>query len=276
MLRHNKIIRAALTGAGLTALFFSVVIGIIYFNRKEKNSLEEPDPVRTLVRLSRDVQEGEEISDNDVELITVRSTEPSIASGNLREVVGKRAKVSLKRGGILNGDVLYDGEKIEDDLRLRQYRFIQLTDKLKPGDYVDVRISFSSGADFILLSKKKIQDITFQNTEAGTEDGLWIQVNEEEMLRMSSAAVDAYLHENCTIYAISYILETQAEAAVNYPVNEVVEKLLEDDPNIAVRAENYLADRKDRNSIGSRDDPAKGETNQNVPEEIPDPIRYFD
>lgn len=129
-----------------------------------------------------------------------------------------------------------ENQKIEDDLRIHGFPYIKLTNQLKTGDYVDVRISFANGGDFVLLSKKQIQGIG-PLREEGT-NALWLVVSEEEILRLSSAVVDAYLNEGCSIYAIQYVADTQKEAVVNYVVSDTVKQLMEANPNIVKRAEN--------------------------------------
>lgn len=143
--------------------------------------------------------------------------------------------------GIVNtteGDIL--PKDITDDLRIHKYTYIKLTEKMKKGDYIDIRISFANGADFILLSKKQIGDIVYGNPEMGSENALWLYMTEEEILRLSSGAVDAYLNEGSVIYAISYVEDSQKEAYVTYPVNDVVRQMIADDPNIVAKAENVL------------------------------------
>ncbi len=135
---------------------------------------------------------------------------------------------------------LFSEGELTDDVRIHKYTFIHLTERMKKGDFIDIRISFSNGGDFILLSKKQIADISYGNPETGEENALWLYVAEEEILRLSSGVVDAYYNEGSKIYAIQYVSEEQKEAFVNYPVNQVVKQLIEDDPNIVKKAENVL------------------------------------
>lgn len=133
---------------------------------------------------------------------------------------------------------VYEAE-ITDDMRLHKYTFIKLTERMKKGDYVDIRISFPNGADFVLLSKKQIQDISIP-LENAEENALWLYVTEEEILRLSSAVVDAFLDDGCSVYAVQYIKDEQKAAIMNYKVNDVVAQLIADDPNIVKKAENVL------------------------------------
>ncbi len=129
-------------------------------------------------------------------------------------------------------------EDVTDDVRIHGFPYIKLTNRLSVGDYVDVRISFADGGDFVLLSKKKIMGIEPLGEE-GT-NSIWFAVSEEEILRLSSAVVDAYLNEGCSIYAIEYVSEKQKEAIVNYVVSDFIKQLMEENPNIVEKAKNVI------------------------------------
>ena len=143
----------------------------------------------------------------------------------------------VEMGNLVENEMASNEEYlVEDDWRIHGFSYIKLTGQLRVGDYVDVRISFADGGDFVLLSKKQIQGLAPLQGE-GT-NALWLIVSEEEILRLSSAVVDAYLNEGCYIYAIQYISDTQKEAVVNYVVSDTVKQLMDENPNIVKRAEN--------------------------------------
>lgn len=156
------------------------------------------------------------------------------------EAAGSRLMEDTEEGVRLTRDAVYQGEPVGRDMRIHKYTCIKLTEKMKKGDYVDIRISFANGADFVLLSKKQIQEIALPQEEGSKEGVLWLNVSEEEILRLSSAVVDAFLNDGCSIYAVQYIQKSQEAAVVNYKVNDVVAQLIEDDPNIVERAKNVL------------------------------------
>lgn len=84
-----------------------------------------------------------------------------------------------------------------------------------------------------MLSKKKVKDLA-----NGT---IWYEMNEKEILTMSSAIVDAYIND-ASIYALSYVDPyVQDGAYVTYPANEKVLDLIESDPNIVEVAKQSLS-----------------------------------
>lgn len=240
-----------LLSAGAGALGMGIICFGLFFACTQKLGIapkelfkaEDKLEQAVLVRLTGKVLEGEVLSASNMEEIQIQAPEGAVRGPGMRAYEGKVLKLSMDKHSILSQQMVYEGEAPGDDERLLNLSYVKLSEKMKAGDYVDVRISFRNGGDYVLLSRKKIQDIS-GNTAAGEEGGeynaLWLQVNEEEILRLASAVVDSFYQEGCEIYAIQYVSELQKAAAVTYPVNETVRKLLESDPNVAMLAEGNL------------------------------------
>lgn len=108
------------------------------------------------------------------------------------------------------------------------------TDQLEY-DVVDVRIQFPNGDDYLVLSKKTIYNLSIDNCIFTT------MLNEEEILRMASATIDAYIHGGTRIYTTRYVEPTlQEEAIPNYPVKLNIIDLINTDPNVLTRAQDTL------------------------------------
>ncbi len=127
-------------------------------------------------------------------------------------------------------------EFLPDDIREQEFHFFQLPTYLGDNQYIDVRISFPNGEDYIVLTKKKVQQV---NLETNT---LWLWLSEKEILQISSATVDAYIQEGTCIYTTVYVEPSLQEAAVvTYPVNASVLVLIQDNPNIVAEAKGALS-----------------------------------
>lgn len=252
---------AALAGAGITAVPMCAIIFYLLLSVDGRLFQEkEEDRKNTMVwRLDTDLMAGQVIAEKD--LLNVQISDELLPAGELKKemLIGKSLKLNLSKGTLLTKDMIYQGEELTDDKRLHNYSYIKLTDKLKKGDYVDIRIAFPNGADCIVLSKKKIQDLSLYNRDENIPNALWMEVGEEEILRLSSAVVDASLWEGSSIYAILYTSETQKDAIVTYPVNDTVAELIEGDPNIIARAQSVVSKRL-RNLLdeGEQQDPVLG------------------
>lgn len=152
---------------------------------------------------------------------------------NKDELIGKITKIDLTQNTPIMKSMLYADQITPADVRHEQFAQIILPLQLNNQDVIDVRIQFPTGQDYIVLSKKKVQLI-------GTNI-VSVQLNEQEILMMSSAMVDALIHHG-SIYALTYVdPEMQDASIVNYPSNPEVLDLIENDPNIVEQAKTSLA-----------------------------------
>ncbi|HEY8422112.1 MAG TPA: SAF domain-containing protein [Thermoclostridium sp.] len=127
-------------------------------------------------------------------------------------------------------------EKLDNDLREQEFNMFYLQSNQKKGDFVDVRIFFPNGENYIVLSKKQIKDIILEENTVR----LWL--DESEIHNISSAIIDAYIHPGTKIYVATYIMPELQEAAVPfYAANENVLDLMRKDPNIVEKASDALA-----------------------------------
>lgn len=151
-----------------------------------------------------------------------------------KEDVGQIALVDLPVGQPVYKNMLVN-ETIEDDLREEEFSVFLLSSNLNENSYVDLRIGFPNGEDYIVLSKKKVRDIDL------TQKTIWLWLGEEDILRVSSAIVDAYLHEGSKLYTVVYVKPNiQKAAQITYPVNGEVLKLINENPNILLEAKSNL------------------------------------
>lgn len=183
---------------------------------------------------ARELPAGHVITLED--LMPVELPEDSVPEDWLKtreQITGKTVKLAIRPNTLLTDTLLYEEEPTPSDLRFREMSFIQLPGALSEQDVVDVRIQFPTGQDYILLAKKKVRSLA-----SGT---VTMTLNEGEILSLSSAIVDAYLHK-ASIYALLYVEPSlQAKAIPTYPANEAVLKLIKQDPNIVGRAEHALS-----------------------------------
>lgn len=145
-----------------------------------------------------------------------------------------KAKIDIPAGSIITLDMLYiEGEEVSDDERIQEYNMISLPSQLENGDYIDIRFKLSTGEDFIVLSKKKV--------EGTTADTVWLKVDEGEILTLNSAIIEAWMLKGSKLYAIEYTEPgTQKKATQTYPVNGDVLKQIELTPNMLQAAKSEL------------------------------------
>lgn len=228
---------------------------------KIRNSSSSRENRTFICVLNRDLEAGEVLKESDIKEIPVVKEKVDFYPVSLDHCIGKQVKMALKKGTMISAGLLCTASQEISNIRKLPYSYVKNTDSLKTGDYVDVRISFPNGADFIILSKKEVLSITSDENSEGQD--LWLGLDEEEILRMSSGVVDAYMFDGAYIYAVLYKNPMQKPAIVNYPVNEVVEELINKDPNIIEIAQNQktleLRSRIYENATGEEEEQASTE-----------------
>lgn len=146
-------------------------------------------------------------------------------------------KIDVPANSMVTKDMIVeDGEQTKDDQRIQEYNMIILPSELRNGEYVDIRIRFPKGQDYIILAKKKIIQCT--------SDTIWIKLSEEEILSLGNAIVESYTAEGTKLYATTYSEPGMQNAATpTYAVSEAVLNLINSDPNIREEARTALWNR---------------------------------
>lgn len=150
---------------------------------------------------------------------------------------------------VLENVIKKTGEEIRNDERLIEYNMMVLPTQLKNGDYIDIRFMLPTSEDYIVLSKKYV--------EQTTATSVWIKVTEEELLSMNSAIIDAYTIKGSKIHATIYSNPGIQDAAEpTYPVNDNILNLMNSNSNIIDEAKAELVKRwnVDSNPLNSETD----------------------
>lgn len=181
--------------------------------------------------LTRDVTAGEELTADMFEAQRVQSTEDLSAAQSVtkEDLVGRRLKVSLTKGAALSRDVVYEGPAVADDERKVELWEPQLPETLKENEYVDIRVVFPNGEDYLVVGHKRVYRLIRDEEEVLA---LQLRLSEEELLRYQAACVDTKTYQDTRLYAVQYTGEFQPAAQAYYPVNRAVFELLQWDPNI--------------------------------------------
>lgn len=235
----KKIILAGVIGAAIAVVIAGIAFTFLYksnlakqdelrLNYKEKLAELEyvTEQSETVYTLNTDIEAGDLIHSSMLKPVNVPigALPENALTDFMVDATKYYAKSSYKPGTTVTESMFYIGENLQRDVRSAEYAAIELPSLLKKDDYVDVRIQFPSGEDYIVFSKKKVQD-----TQGMT---LWLNNDEAEILSMSSAIVDAYLNSG-KLYALRYVDgETQEKADITYPVNKSVLSLIQASPNI--------------------------------------------
>ena len=153
------------------------------------------------------------------------------------------AKVDMNKNTLITTDLISKSDNmVQDDVRKQEYNMVVLPMDLTTGDYIDIRVMFPNGQDFIVVSKKEVEIPQIGGIDS--EDTIWVNLSEDEILHMSCAIIDAASVNGAKIYATKYTEPGMQNAATpTYVVNGATSRLLENDPNILERAMNAIRNR---------------------------------
>lgn len=144
------------------------------------------------------------------------------------------AKTDIRKGSQLLKEMISE-EIIDSHIREQGFSVFYLPDNQKPYDVVDVRILYPNGENYIVLSKKILKEL---DKEKGT---CFLWLDEQEILLISSAIVDAYLVPGSSLYTTRYIESSlQKPSAVTYMPSKQIIKQIEESPNILEKAKIFL------------------------------------
>lgn len=191
-----------------------------------------------------DINCGDVIQMDKVEKKTVYSSQPQDTFIS-QEDIGMTALVDIPAGTQILSPMLTDNS-ISDELREVEYQVININSNIANNDTVDIRLCYPNGESYVVLSKKIIRGYTAGNTSC------YFWNDEEEILRMSAAVVDASLYSGSTLFVTKYIEPNIQEASVvNYTPSISILSLLESDPNILEKASQELG-RQVRKALENR------------------------
>lgn len=152
------------------------------------------------------------------------------------------AKIAMNQNTVLTLDMLSVGSIVTADVRKQEYNAIVLPVDLTTGDYVDIRVQLPTGQDFIVLSKKLVEIPIISGMES--EETIWLNLSEDEILSMACAIVEAYRINGTKIYATKYTDPGMQEAATpTYPLSAETVSLIQSDPNVTSVAQKALRER---------------------------------
>ena len=179
-------------GIGLT-LWWAISTIKTYENgtNKKFNQLYTQD----VAVLTRDVIQGEVITSDMVTNVRIhKSTVPTGVLG-VSAISGKVAKYNIAANVPLT-ESMVTNEIISADIRTQEVNTVVMPSDLNELDYIDIRIMYPNGTDYIVLAQKQVQKIEGQT--------MWLNLAEDERLLLNSAMVDSFLTTGTKLYATKY------------------------------------------------------------------------
>ncbi|BCN32418.1 hypothetical protein [Anaeromicropila herbilytica] len=220
----------------LSVIIIILAFSILYFatvrqvEHKYKGKLQKAETQisnnkRMVYIANKNITAGEQLTSQNTTYTEVFSSTPSKYFIN-KDDIGKIAAVSINKKVHILKDMIVD-EKIGSDIREEEYKLFTLNTNLKENDIVDIRIVYPNGENYIVLSKKSLKNLQLD------QNLCYLWLSEDEILSLSSAVVDAYLHKGTKLYTSKYVQPSlQEESKITYIPNQSVMDLMKKDANI--------------------------------------------
>ena len=221
-----------LLGVLITLIVTGAIIALL--GMQLLNIKKEQDSYGTVYVLQSSVKSGSSVAG----AISVKVPNQAVPQDAVKVISDKAvAKLDLTAGTTLTESMIADSEEVTtDDIRMQEYNMIVLPTELVIGDYIDIRLQLPNGQDFIVISKKKVEN--------ANADTIWMKLSEDETLTMSSAIVEAYIMTGSKLYAVTYVeAGNQKQAVATYMPNSAVVDLINTDSNITAEAKSNLNQR---------------------------------
>ena len=242
---QKKARNSFLLGMLITFVICAVLVAAFYMLTilPEKKKEDTRGKEVTAYVLNRDIKSGEKVTaDMFTPISTYQSMVPQnyINSANVASLDENKAliaKIDMSKNTVVTtNSVVTEDQAVTNDIRTMEYKMFTLPINVDIGDFVDIRITFPNGQDYIIASKKEIKNIQ-GNT-------ITFELPEQDILMLNSAIVESYIMTASNIYIAKYVEPGLQEKATNTytPTAEVI-KLIASDSNIVSSAKKELAEK---------------------------------
>jgi len=155
--------------------------------------------------LNKDIVQGQTITEDMLSLVRVhQGTVPTGAIDSKGGAAGQVAKFNVAAYTPITASML-TAKILDTDIREQEINVILMPSDLVEGQFVDIRVMFPNGTDYIVLAGKQVNKISGQT--------MWFSLKEAERLILNSAMVDSFLNKGTKLYATIY---SDPQAQVKY------------------------------------------------------------
>lgn len=192
---------------------------------KLQQQLDEIGDLVAVYQLNTNTKSGTQMQDFQFSMVEIPEyAVPANAVTSLEDIKDFYYKISLSTGTIVTSDMLMQ-QKLTDDERTLDVVLDEIPIGIEIGDYVDIRIAFPLGQDYIAMSHKEVVEINGST--------LKLIVSQQDFYSYQSMQTDEALFSSTKAYGSTYIEGgIQTAAKQYYPVSLAVLKTMLLDPNI--------------------------------------------
>ena len=196
---------------GIIAFTIPVVLGSVAFmqyNKKKEAEIAELKRKSETTKgyvFADNLLEGDIIAASDLLLVDIKGESAPIDSfsGSRDEIVGRRLRINAEKRTIVTESMLMYEVDIHPELseRLQEFNMLLLPSDLNQGDYVDIRITFPSGENYVVVAGKEVKKLG-TTVDSNT---IFLQLDEEEIVRTTAAILESYMSDGIKVYVTKYV-----------------------------------------------------------------------
>ena len=196
---------------GIIAFTIPVVLGSVAFmqyNKKKEAEIAELKRKSETTKgyvFADNLLEGDIIAASDLLLVDIKGESAPIDSfsGSRDEIVGRRLRINAEKRTIVTESMLMDEVDIHPELseRLQEFNMLLLPSDLNQGDYVDIRITFPSGENYVVVAGKEVKKLG-TTVDSNT---IFLQLDEEEIEKTTAAILESYMSDGIKVYVTKYV-----------------------------------------------------------------------
>lgn len=213
----------------IAAILFAMAVAALVVTKMNYDEIKESNDAN-LAEMAQNRQtvyvvsteDGQGIDPGEILLDGVNVTSQTIYTGLesynyiTAEDIGSTAIIKMDEGVPVMKNMVTP-LSIATDTREYEIQVVNLMVDQKENDLVDVRIMFPDGSDSLVLPKKQVKNLNLESCV------FWTYLNEEEILRLASATIDAFTITGTKLYTTRYVEgNLQKEAIPTYLVNQTV------------------------------------------------------
>ena len=108
--------------------------------------------------LSKALPAGEALTKDDLTSCTVKlpRSQSILYASDSKNLICQYAKTALKKGQLLTADFFYSDERLTERNRYLELSDIRLPESVHTNNLIDIRISFPTGEDYIVLNQQRV------------------------------------------------------------------------------------------------------------------------
>lgn len=217
----------------IPVILFTALFVVFATNKKKQiEALKVETAVVEKYIFSGDLPVNHIITTADVRVAGVKGISAPIDSYSAGDLtlIGRELKIPVMDGTIATEAMFYTEEdKIDKDIRIKEYNMISLPSDLQKGDYIDIRITFPNGENYLVVAGQEVMDVG-STTDTNT---IFLDVSEENLLRLEGAILETYISDSVNLYAVKYRnpdMQLFREEEINYVklYEDTVDKIIEE------------------------------------------------